>query len=270
MIILPNVHIYDPVLKPDPPTGDIMPIYIALKRGMKLFGEQEFTWTIPAAHERDSSVLHMSSVGYCGRRQWLSLHDHALYEQLEEKSAGLAAPYFDIGNMVEAYTVHLLTLGGCPPFGAQNELTDFQGKITGHIDGIVSISGTNHLIEVKGLKHKSVENLIRFKVKEAIPHYFDQMQYYMFCLDLPSGYFICLDKDTSMYYIEYVRRDDARIRFLRSKVLGITGLSSFEDVPEKFVERDCRFCPLKEICSPFDGKQGFIDKFVEYQKTRSC
>ncbi len=270
MIILPNVHAYEPVLKPDPPTGEIMPIYIALKRGMKLFGEQEFTCTIPPDHERDHSVLHMSSIGYCGRRQWLSLRDYNLYQELEEKNAQLAAPYLHFGNLVEAYTVHILTLGGISPFGTQEELIDFQGKITGHIDGIVTVSEKNHLLEIKGLKHSSVENLIRFKLREALPNYFDQMQYYMFCLKLDSGYFLALDKDTSMYYIEYINRDDERIRFLRSKVLGITGLPSFEDIPEKFIHRDCRFCPLKEICSPFDGKQGFIDKFVEYQKTRQC
>lgn len=266
MLILPDVKDYVHALRPPAPTRDTLPIYVALKKGIRLFGEYEFSCTVPKEHERDHSVLHMSSIGHCGRRQWLQLHKPDEYKTLEGEP--LSFPYLHLGNVIESYTRHLLELGGCPPFDVQQEVTDLLGRVTGHIDGLVVVDSLSYLLEIKGLKHQSIELLTQQGIKQATPSYYDQMQYYMSCLGLHAGFFIALDKDTSLYYIEYVNRDNSRIDFLKKKALAILGIQTFGEIPERFIVRECRFCPLLEKCASLEGQETFIQNFVSYQKDK--
>ncbi len=266
MLILPDVKEYVRALRPPAPTRDTLPVYVALKKGIRLFGEHEFSCTVPKEHERDHSVLHMSSIGHCGRQQWLQLHKPEEFKALEGEP--VSSPYLHLGNVIEEYTRHILELGGCPPFDVQYEVSDMLGQVTGHIDGLVIIDSISYLLEIKGLKHQSIESLIQQGLQDSKPSYYDQMQYYMSCLGLHAGFFVALDKDTSFYYIEYVNRDNSRIEFLKKKALAILGTQTLREIPERFVVRDCRFCPLIEKCAALEGQEIFIHNFVEYQRSR--
>ena len=271
MIILPDVKHYERPVQTISPNRDILPIYAALRTGVKRFREEEFVCTVPKDHERDSSVLHMSSSGHCGRKEWLHLHHTDEYDESEAiLRLRIPPPYtaFHFGHIIEAYTLHLLRLGGLTPFNEQKELSDLGGKITGHIDAMVTISGTEYLVEVKGLKGESVELLNCVGVRKALPGYFFQMQYYMFCLELDFGYLIVLDKNSSAWYIELVRRDEESVRFLRQKVLALSSLQTIEGIPEKFIYRDCRFCALIEKCAQIEGQEQFIQNFVAHERSR--
>lgn len=265
MLRLPEVKPRVEVIKPGMPTQDTLPVYLALKRGLECFGDSHFELTIPPEKERDHSVLHMSSIGYCGRRQWFQLHHTDEYAQLDKGSVG---PYLHLGHMIESYTISVLTLGGLTPYGTQQELTDIRGKVIGHIDGIIDVNGVPHLLEIKGLRHESIEKLVYYKLQHAIPTYFAQMQYYMFSLGLAAGYFLALDKNTSVWYIERVIFSGEYATFLRRKAMVLLGARSMNDIPENFVVRDCTWCPLKEKCADMEGESLFIQKYVEYQKVR--
>jgi hypothetical protein len=264
-MILPNTKPQEYVIKPGAPTQAILPIYMALKRGIKLFGDHKFTSIIPPEHERDHDVLHMSGIGYCGRKLAFQLHHYEEYKKLEGE---VSAIYLHLGNIIEDYTVHLLTLGGLPPYDTQRELRDLRGLITGHIDGLLKVQNEECLLEIKALKHSSVELLINHGLQRAVPIYYDQIQYYMFCLSLKGGFFVALDKDTSQYYTEKVAFSEERAMFLRKKALAIHGLPVLFHVPEDLVVRDCRFCCLAEKCASFEGKNHFIENFIKYEKGR--
>lgn len=265
MLILPNTKPQEYVTKPGAPTQATLPVYMALKRGIQLFGEHEFTSITPPEHERDHDILHMSGIGYCGRKLYFQLHH---YEEYKELDKDIPAIYLHLGNIIEDYTVHILTLGGLVPYDTQRELRDLRGLITGHIDGLIKVQDEECLLEIKALKHSSVELLINHGLQRAIPTYYDQMQYYMFCLSLKNGFFVALDKDTSMYYTEKVVFSEERAKFLRKKAMVLQGLPMFAQVPDDLVVRDCRFCCLAEKCAKFEGEKMFIENFVTYQKSR--
>lgn len=263
MIILPNVENYVHPVRPEVPLGESLPIYMAIRHGITIFDEHEFSMTIPATHTRDHTVLHMSGIGYCGRKLCLEYHDYEGYKTLDTTKP---APWFHMGHIVEEYVIHLLTIGGLPPYNQQKTLKDIQGKIVGHIDGMVNVYGREDLLEIKGLKHERIEQLVHFKLKDAIPTYYAQMQYYMFCLNLTGGQFIAFDKNNSDWYIEYIERNDEYIKGLRKKAMAILGTKQWWEIPENLVVRDCRFCPLKEQCADLEGKETFTQNFVEFHK----
>ena len=269
MIILPDVKPYERPLTPAPPNLDTFPIYATLNKGMKLFREEDFSLLLPKEGHRDYTKLHMSSIGHCGRKEWYHLYDTEKYDALEANlRRRIPPPYvaWHFGHIVEAYTLHLLRLGGLTPFNEQKELFDLNKKIVGHIDGMVTIGGKDFLIEVKGLKHESADLVLTCGLKKAIPGYYDQMTYYMHCLGVEAGYIIILDKDTSMWYTEKIMLDKERVKFLRRKALTLSGLKMLEEVPEQFVHRDCRFCPLIEMCADLEGKDKFIQNFIDSER----
>lgn len=270
MILLPNIKPYEASdMQTIPADRNILPVYMALHKGMKHFRDEEFVCVIPKEHQRDYTVLHMSSIGHCGRKEFFHRYYTERYDTREMSlRLRIPPPYnaFALGNMIEAYTLHLLKLGGLLPFEEQKELSDLNGKITGHIDALVRIEGKEYLIEIKGLKSESISLLLSCGLKKAIPGYYSQMQYYMFCLKIEAGYLIALDKGTSKWYIEYVKLDSDHITFLRKKVLALHGLQAIEEIPEKFIVRDCRFCPLIDMCAEIEGQEKFIQNFVDSER----
>lgn len=265
MLILPDTKAYQFVTRPGAPTQETLPVYMALKRGLKRFADFTFDLTISAEKERDHTVFHMSSIGQCGRKLWFQMNHHDEYEELEGDKV---SPALHLGHMVEKYVVNLLGLGELHVAQTQQAVKDLHGIITGHIDGLIEIGGERNLLEIKGLKHSYVELLIQNGVYNAIPVYYDQMQYYMFALSLKAGFFIAFDKDTSEFYIEKVAFDQKRVAFLRRKALVLKQTVLFQDVPEQYIVRDCRWCPLKEKCVNFEGRDTFVDNFVYYQQGR--
>ena len=272
MIVLPNVIPHEKLRVQEIPSDiERLLIYSVLQRGLKLFREDEFICRIPKERERDYSVLHMSSIGHCGRKEFLRLKDTQTFDDLEQILRNrIPPPYlaWHMGHIIETYTLHILKLGGLPPFDMQRKVSDLDRKITGSIDGLVKIGTTNYLIEIKGLRHESVDLLPSYGVKKAIPAYYAQMQYYMYCLKVNAGYFLALDKDTNQWYIEYVRFDGYHISFLQQKVLALHSLQNIEDIPKEYVIYECRFCPLLEKCFNLEGEEQFLKNFTAYEEQR--
>lgn len=264
-MILPDVKPHEFVVTPEPPTAATLLVYIALKRGVKRFGEFQFECSIPPEKVRDQSVLHMSSIGSCGRKQWYQLNYPESYALLDTSKP---APYLHLGQMIEAYTVTLLTLGGLPPYDTQRRVQDRTGRVVGHIDGLIDVQGEPSLIEIKGLRHQSVELLVHYGLERAIPMYHAQMQYYLASLEIEYGYLIVLDKNTSEWYIERVARTEVDHRYLHDKALAVLLAPKLGDIPEGYVVRDCRWCPLQNECVAVDGEKAFIKKFITYQESR--
>jgi len=247
---------------------DTLPVDLALRKGLKAFSRHGFHCDVPPEADRDNSKVRMSQIGYCARAQWFKLHHYQEYLGYKEQMSveTLYVP-LHLGHVIEAYILHLLDLGGLTVFNTQQELRDFDGQVIGHIDGILEIRSMCHLLEIKGLKHRSIEELVTIGLHRAIPLYHDQMQYYMWCLGLESGYFVALDKDSSQFYIEFVPFQLERAKFLRQKALAIRNLQQVADIPERFVVRECAFCPLKDMCAAFEGETTFIEKYKQYHES---
>jgi hypothetical protein len=242
-------------------------IYAALTRGTKLFSSEDWNMFLPKEENPESNSLRMSTIGSCARKLWLLLHEPKMMAAVERpKETDFLRP-LHLGSILEEYTTRLFELGGLPVLDSQKELSDFKGIISGHIDGTTEINGVRYLLEIKALKNESVANLVVFGLEKANPFYYDQMQYYMFSGNLESGYFVAIDKDTTQFYVELIPANLTHQKLLRQKVL-MMNIDFVEKIPEKFIVRDCQWCPAVVFCEGIDGEEEFNKKYVEFQSRK--
>lgn len=248
-----------------------IPLYSALNRGTEIFREKGFSFSLSPQPQRENVTLrlYMSKLHECGRLLWLQLNaPHLLYKKpydaFHDPDNWRAG---HMGDLIEEYTVYLLTLGGIPVNGRQKRLSDFDNKFSGKIDGIISIQEKENLLEIKALKHAKIVDVNTYGLHLALPEYYSQMQLYMYYLNLASGYFVAFDCDTRQYYVEYVKFNQDIINTLRHKVQTILNSFVIQQIPEHFIERNCFFCPARQICKQLS--EDFEGLYKEYQEKKS-
>lgn len=270
MVILPNPHPHESNRLSISYNKDNMFVMSALNKGTRLFEEAGFQCSIPPRIERPYH-LRMSCIGECARKQWYYIDIPSKMEENKHEPidvpAGIRA--LNVGNILEDYTIALLRLGGLTVTDEQKEVSDLNGAITGHIDGILTINMTKFLLELKTLNLNSASKIVKDGVEGGNPVYYAQMQYYMYCLVLQSAYFIAFVKDSGQFYVELVDADPEYQKMLRQRALIISEMSilSPKNIPEKHVIRECNFCPAKEFCVELDGgEEEFVNKFRYYHQ----
>ena len=241
-----------------------MLIHAALNKGIRAFRSKHFQINMEPRIESDPH-LRISQLGACGRKIWFLINGQ--FPEDVFSTEGLNAVHF--GDMTEEYTFHILQLGGLKVYGNQIEVKDLPGgALSGHIDGVIQIAGVDYLLEIKTLKHSSVEHMIAHGLKSADYLYYVQMQSYMKCLDFKSGYMIALDKDTGQYYVELVYADPEFQKYLQKKAMNIHTSTDVSMIAEPFVTRDCKWCPMMEQCASMDGGETeFIKLYREKHGT---
>jgi CRISPR/Cas system-associated exonuclease Cas4 (RecB family) len=246
---------------------DTLPIYACLNRGSKNFRSQEFILKLNPRENRERIThVRMSQIGTCARLQWYRLHDP---DEIPDEDFGIELAceklrIFHAGDIYEAYIIELFRRGGWVVEEQQREVRDPDLRVVGHIDGLLSVRSEQLLLELKALKHETIENLAHNKVLQVTRAYYDQMQYYMFALrqdrfDIKRACFVAYDKDNSQFYVELVEFNEQYAKkFLRNKALNVLTSDSVKTIPELFITRDCDFCPLRHACrDDIDGIKEF-------------
>lgn len=244
-------------------------IYKALNKGSKLFREAGFQLELPPREVYDNPTrrLYVSGMFKCGRLLWFELRspgvlDEKPFDVLNDPDNWRTS---HMGDISEAYVVRLLNLGGIEVYNQQKRISDFDNQMSGKIDGMFKLGDIECLLEIKALKHDKVVELNKYGVRIAMPHYYEQMQTYMYHLNyLDQGYLVVLDSDTRQFYVEKVRQELTTAEWVQHKAASILDAEVVHQVPEQIIERDCFFCPAQTLCKKLD-KQHFEHLYDEYQ-----
>lgn len=151
--------------------------------------------------------LGWSNLGHeCERFLWLNFRCAA-----REKFSGQMLRLFDTGHREEARVIDELRAIGCTVWdrdeqGHQFGVSSLGGHLRGHCDavavGLPEAPKTPHLVDVKTIKAKKFDELLKRGIKDMYPRYFAQGLGYMAGLQLERAAFIFVCKDDDRIHVE--------------------------------------------------------------------
>ena len=178
---------------------------------------------------------------------------------------GRALRIFDAGHQFETLSIRWLRAAGFNlrterNDGGQFGFTTANGRIRGHIDGVI-ISGPDvgitwpALFEHKALKATSWTDVVKRGVQISKPVYYAQLQIYMAYMDLGSALFTALNKDTQALHHEIVGFDASAAQVLSDKAVDIIRAADAGELPPRIASSPdfylCRWCAYGKRC--WDG-----------------
>lgn len=207
-----------------------------------------------AADEEARGYLGWSQLGEpCARALWYSFR-WAERETIEGRIARL----FDTGHREEARVLAELRAIGLEVWdrdadGQQFGVASVGGHLRGHADavvrGLAEAPKTPHLVDVKSIKAKKFDELLKKGMRDLFPKYWAQAMGYMGHLQLERAAFIFSCKDDDRLHIERVEFDRREFDALEAKARRIITAEAppprLSDDPAWF---ECRFCAYRDIC----------------------
>lgn len=210
------------------------------------------------------TYLGMSAIGHeCSRKLWYDMH-----EPIAEQFNAATLKRFDDGHRSEdlmatrlrmAPGVQLWTVD--PDTGEQFGCEDFDGKFSGHMDGVIlglhQAAATPHVWEGKSVNEKSFAKFKKLKAdlgeKQALeawnPVYFAQAQAYMGYFDITRHYLtVCTPgvRDWDSARTEFDPAAFIKIKDKARRILGSTiPLARISSNPEWF---QCKYCVYHDHC----------------------
>jgi CRISPR/Cas system-associated exonuclease Cas4 (RecB family) len=207
------------------------------------------------ASETRRGYLGWSSLGEpCERRLWYGFR-WAGQETIEGRLARL----FDTGHREEARVIEELKALGYevydrdPATGNQFAVESHNGHLHGHLDlivrGLPEAPKTWHLVDVKTIKAKKFDELLKKGMRAMYPKYWAQGMGYMGHQELERAAFIFVCKDDDRIHVERFEFDRAEFEQLEAKAKRVIEATS----PPQRLSNDpawfeCRFCPFQEQC----------------------
>lgn len=207
--------------------------------------------------------LGMSGLGEeCRRRLWYGFH----WVSMNSVPARVTR-IFNLGHSFEEIAISELKAIGIEVYkiedgkkvemtGAliedQEELLGFHQHEAGHTDGrckgFVEYPTEEMLLEMKSMKEQYFIKLKELGVQVAQPKYYAQTQRYMREKKLRMCFFLCINKNTSEYYAEFVLFDKSVADDLARKGRDI--ILSDEPLPKEYIEGyyKCLQCPQNKVC----------------------
>lgn len=199
--------------------------------------------------------LGWSQIGEpCERALWYSFR-WAEREQVEGRIARL----FDTGHREEARLLQELRDAGIevwdrdPATGEQFSVSSVAGHFRGHLDAIVlglpEAPKTPHLVDVKTIKAKKFDELLKKGLRALYPKYWAQGHGYMGRMKLTRAAFIFVCKDDDRIHVERFEYDRAEHQKYEDRAERIARAA----VPPLRIHEDpawheCRYCAYREIC----------------------
>jgi hypothetical protein len=206
---------------------------------------------------------------YLGASMWGDPCERKLgyiYHQTpEDEGTGFPAHVlriFDMGHDGEARTAEYLKLAGFDlhtntPDGGQYGFQACDGKLKGHIDGVI-LGGPDvegliwpALWENKELNDKSWNDTVKKGVKLSKPLYYAQAQVYMAYLELPNTLFTTKNRNTGEVHAELIKFDARAAQEASDKAVRVVSSLAPEDLSKctgDEADSRCRFCNFKLRC----------------------
>jgi hypothetical protein len=168
---------------------------------------------------------------------------------------------FDMGHDGETRMAQYLRIAGFDLIeknrhGKQFEYTQANGKMKGHIDGVI-IAGPDigcpwpALWENKALNNDGFNKAMDDGIEKSKPLYFAQAQIYMAYMELDRCLFTCQNKDTCEIFCEIIDLDVAKAQKISDRGVQIVLSQSpteFPRITKDETDYRCRFCDWHDTC----------------------
>jgi hypothetical protein len=202
-----------------------------------------------------------SRIGEPCARKLAYEYAHAVVDAGKEFD-GRTLRIFDVGHQFETLSIRWLQAAGFDlrthrRDGEQFGFTTANGRIRGHIDGVI-VGGPDVgvawpvLWEHKALKAKSWSDTVRRGVRVSKPIYFAQLQLYMAYMELEAALFTVLNKDSQELHHEFVALDVTAAQALSDKAVGVVRAAEAGELPPRIAASPdfylCRWCPYAQRC----------------------
>jgi hypothetical protein len=221
--------------------------------------EERYEVHIPSRKGKKRGYLGLSGLGEeCARKVWYDWR-HCFEKSFPARILRL----FRRGDR-EEYVFHFLLKGiGCTVFatdedGRQFKVSDFEGHLSGHSDGVLTVpkkfwkpGSKPHpvLAEYKTYNAKRFNELTKRGVAKSDPKYYVQMQGYMGYEKLQGALFCAACKDDDHLHFEYVPFKQGPFESLVSKADEIISASSPPPkVASSASDYRCKYCEAAGIC----------------------
>lgn len=210
---------------------------ISLKEDMDLFIQS-------TSSERQSSFMHPSSAASeCRRKLWLDFRN-----VFQEKKSASQLKRFQTGKVYEARIVGLINqMSNWKIRDCQKEIKI--GITKGFIDGIVVHSNIEYLLEIKSLKEKYYNQLVKKGIKEYSTVYYAQVQIYMRETGLKKCIFIVVNKNNDEFYEEIIDYDEAAASMY---VKRLEQIAYVNEIPAMVSQNPtyfgCKMCDHYKFC----------------------
>lgn len=208
-----------------------------------------------AAEEPPRGYLGWSQIGEtCDRALWYSFR-WAEREALDGRMLRL----FNTGHLEEARVLQELKDAGVevwdrdPATGEQFEVVSVNGHLRGHLDaiarGLPEAPKTAHLVDVKTVRAKKFEELLKKGMRELYPKYWAQAHGYMGKMQLPRAMFIFVCKDDDRIHLERFEFDRAEFERFEQRAARIVAAAE----PPPRISTDpawhvCKYCSYHALC----------------------
>lgn len=169
---------------------------------------------------------------------------------------------FDMGHDCEDRVAEYLRLAGFElhthkPDGKQYGFEAADGKLKGHIDGVITagpeIQGLKYpcLWENKGLNDKSWNDTAKKGVRLSKPLYYAQANTYCAYMELPNTLFTAINRNTGELLAEVIPLDarnaqESSDRAVR--VVNSTNPDEFGRIAAESTDFRCKFCDYRRLC----------------------
>jgi hypothetical protein len=216
---------------------------------------------IYALHERRSAdgqargYLGWSQIGEpCTRALWYS------FRWCESgETDGRVLRLFDTGHREEARLLQELKDIGCKvydrdpttkeQFGVSSHGGHFRGHLDAIVEGLPEAPKTPHLVDVKTIKAKKFDELLKKGMREMYPKYWAQAHGYMGKMELKRAAFIFVCKDDDRLHVERFEYDPAEFKKYEDRAAFVIGA---QEPPPRISEDpawyECKFCAFQPIC----------------------
>jgi hypothetical protein len=121
--------------------------------------------------------------------------------------------------------------------------------LSGHTDFCLKRLGKEYVIECKGINHWNWKTIN--KTRETPQKYINQLQMYMYLLNIPRGYVIIKNKNTSELYFDFQKFNPHLVAALISKFFDIQDKVNRRVLPAPEYEegsRECGWCDWSKKC----------------------
>lgn len=207
-----------------------------------------------SAAEQARSYLGWSEIGHpCERALWLKFH-WAETDAFDGRMARL----FDTGHREEARLLQELRDIGCKvydrtPEGGQFGVSSVGGHFRGHLDAIVEglpeAPKTPHLVDVKTIKYKKFDELLKKGMRSLYPKYWAQAHGYMGHMELKRAMFVFVCKDDDRIHVERFDYEPASFKAYEDRAARIVNAATppprISEDPAWF---ECKFCQFQPLC----------------------
>ncbi len=212
-----------------------------------------------AAAEPQRGYLGWSQIGdECDRALWYSFRWAG-----RRAIDGRAARLFDTGHREEARVLQDLRDAGVqvwdrdPGTGAQFAVSSVSGHLRGHLDavalGLPEAPKTPHLVDVKTIKTKKFEELLKKGMRALYPKYWAQAHGYMGRMKLTRAAFIFVCKDDDRIHVERFEYDPQELAKYEARAERIIAAAEpplrISEDPAWFA---CKYCDFREVCHGTD------------------